>query len=151
LEHIVYYFIHRDSSGFVEGLNNKIKVIKRRCYGILNAEHLFHRIFWIFQGAVYLLYNQSVADHANYQRATQNGTSPEYDQTLAPCHQNSLSTDKQRSPNNGVRFFFDGCNMQYRKSWPHFSNYSISLLSSAQYKVLVDDRNMWLDRFDPAQ
>jgi transposase len=45
LEQIVNYFIHRHSSGFVEGLNNKIKVIKRRCYGILNAEHLFQRIF----------------------------------------------------------------------------------------------------------
>ena len=31
---ITNYFIQRQSSGFVEGLNNKIKVIKRRCYGI---------------------------------------------------------------------------------------------------------------------
>jgi transposase len=45
LEQIVNYFIYRHSSGFVEELNNKIKVIKRRCYGILNAEHLFQRIF----------------------------------------------------------------------------------------------------------
>jgi transposase len=45
LEEIVNYFIHRHSSGFVEGFNNKIKVIKRRCYGLLNAEHLFQRIF----------------------------------------------------------------------------------------------------------
>ncbi len=45
LEEIVNYFIHRDSSGFVEGLNNKIKVIKRRCYGIFNVDHLFQRIF----------------------------------------------------------------------------------------------------------
>ena len=44
LEEIVNYFINRHSSGFVEGFNNKIKVIKRRCYGILNAEHLFQRI-----------------------------------------------------------------------------------------------------------
>jgi transposase len=43
-EHIVNYFIHRHSSGFVEGFNNKIKVIKRRCYGLLNAQHLFQRI-----------------------------------------------------------------------------------------------------------
>ncbi|MGZ8173611.1 transposase [Methylobacter sp.] len=28
---ITNYFIQRQSSGFVEGLNNKIKVIKRRC------------------------------------------------------------------------------------------------------------------------
>ena len=44
LEEIVNYFIDRHSSGFVEGFNNKIKVIKRRCYGILNVEHLFQRI-----------------------------------------------------------------------------------------------------------
>ena len=41
---IVNYFISRQTSGFVEGLNNKIKVIKRRCYGIFNVEHLFQRI-----------------------------------------------------------------------------------------------------------
>ena len=50
LEEIVNYFIHRDSSGFVEGLNNKIKVIKRRCYGILNVDHLFQRIFLDISG-----------------------------------------------------------------------------------------------------
>jgi len=41
---IVNYFISRQTSGFVEGLNNKIKVTKRRCYGILNVKHLFQRI-----------------------------------------------------------------------------------------------------------
>ncbi len=51
LEEIVNYFIHLDSSGFVEGLNNKIKVIKRRCYGILNIEHLFQRIFLDISGS----------------------------------------------------------------------------------------------------
>ena len=44
-EEIANYFVGRHNSGFVEGLNNKIKVIKRRCYGILNAEHLFQRIY----------------------------------------------------------------------------------------------------------
>jgi transposase len=38
------YFINRLSSGFVEGLNNKIKVIKRRCYGIFDTKNLFQRI-----------------------------------------------------------------------------------------------------------
>lgn len=38
------YFINRLNSGFVEGLNNKIKVLKRRCYGIFNIENLFQRI-----------------------------------------------------------------------------------------------------------
>lgn len=41
---IVNYFRRRLTSGFVEGLNNKIKVIKRRCYGILNTNSLFRRI-----------------------------------------------------------------------------------------------------------
>ena len=58
LEEIVNYFIHRDSSGFVEGFNNKIKVIKRRCYGILNVEHLFQRIFLDISGRSYLVSNQ---------------------------------------------------------------------------------------------
>jgi transposase len=44
LDEIANYFISRLTSGFVEGLNNKIKVIKRRCYGILNPAHLFQRI-----------------------------------------------------------------------------------------------------------
>jgi transposase len=44
-EEILNYFVDRDTSGFVEGLNNKIKVIKRRCYGIFNVGHLFQRIF----------------------------------------------------------------------------------------------------------
>ncbi len=41
---IINYFISRQTSGFVEGLNNKIKVTKRRCYGIFNVKHLFQRI-----------------------------------------------------------------------------------------------------------
>jgi hypothetical protein len=32
MDEITNYFEGRHSSGFVEGLNNKIKVIKRRCY-----------------------------------------------------------------------------------------------------------------------
>ena len=40
---ISHYFIQRQSSGFVEGLNNKIKVIKRRC-GIYNLGRLFQHI-----------------------------------------------------------------------------------------------------------
>lgn len=41
---ILNYFINRLNSGFVEGLNTKIKVIKRRCYGIFDVENLFQRI-----------------------------------------------------------------------------------------------------------
>jgi transposase len=44
MDEIANYFHDRQTSGFVEGLNNKIKVIKRRCYGILNVKHLFQRI-----------------------------------------------------------------------------------------------------------
>jgi transposase len=44
-EEILNYFVNRDNSGFVEGLNNKVKVIKRRGYGIFNMEHLFQRIY----------------------------------------------------------------------------------------------------------
>ncbi len=44
LDEIANYFLDRQTSGFVEGLNNKIKVIKRRCYGILNVKHLLQRI-----------------------------------------------------------------------------------------------------------
>jgi transposase len=44
LDDIANYFIDRPTSGFVEGFNNKLKVIKRRCYGILNVTHLFQRI-----------------------------------------------------------------------------------------------------------
>ena len=43
-DEITNYFVGRHNSGFVEGLNNKIKVIKRRCYGILSPRHLFQRI-----------------------------------------------------------------------------------------------------------
>ena len=49
-ENITNYFISRQTSGFVEGLNNKIKVIKRRCYGIINTGHLFQRIFLDLRG-----------------------------------------------------------------------------------------------------
>ncbi len=49
-EEITNYFIGRESSGFVEGLNNKIKVLKRRCYGIFNLDHLFQRIYLDLEG-----------------------------------------------------------------------------------------------------
>jgi transposase len=41
---IANYFISRENSGFVEGINNRIKVLKRRCYGIVDRVHLFRRI-----------------------------------------------------------------------------------------------------------
>ena len=50
LDEISNFFINRDTSGFVEGFNNKIKVLKRRCYGIFNIQHLFQRIFLDLEG-----------------------------------------------------------------------------------------------------
>ena len=47
---IANYFKSRKSSGFVEGLNNKIKVTKRRCYGFFKAESLFQRLFLDLKG-----------------------------------------------------------------------------------------------------
>ena len=48
---ITNYFISRLSSGWVEGLNNKIKVLKRRCYGLTNIGNLFRRICLDLKGA----------------------------------------------------------------------------------------------------
>ena len=49
-EEIANYFLARQNSGFVEGLNNKIKVLKRRCYGIFNLPHLFQRLTLDLEG-----------------------------------------------------------------------------------------------------
>jgi transposase len=43
-EPISHYFIQRYNSGFVEGFNNKVKVLKRRCYGLSSAIKLFQRL-----------------------------------------------------------------------------------------------------------
>ena len=50
LDKIVNYFVDRLSSGFVEGLNNKVKTTKRRCYGILRVTTLFQRIYLDLEG-----------------------------------------------------------------------------------------------------
>lgn len=47
---ITNYFVDLLTSGFVEGFNNKLKVIKRRCYGMTNLGHLFQRIFLDLEG-----------------------------------------------------------------------------------------------------
>lgn len=49
-QEITNYFIQRENSGFVEGLNNKVKILKRRCYGIFNLQHLFQRIYLDLHG-----------------------------------------------------------------------------------------------------
>ena len=50
LDEIITYFVNRLSSGFVEGLNNKVKTIKRRCYGILRVTTLFQRLYLDLEG-----------------------------------------------------------------------------------------------------
>lgn len=44
LDLIANYFIDHQTSAFVEGLNNKLKVLKRRCYGLRNVGRLFQRL-----------------------------------------------------------------------------------------------------------
>lgn len=50
MEIITNYFIRRSNSGWIEGLNNKIKVLKRRCYGMTNPVNLFRRLWLDLNG-----------------------------------------------------------------------------------------------------
>lgn len=50
LDKIANYFTERLSSGFVEGLNNKTKTMKRRCYGILRIGTWFQRLYLDLEG-----------------------------------------------------------------------------------------------------
>ena len=47
---ILNYFKNRRNSGFVEGLNNKIKVLKRRRYGLSKPASFFQRLFLDLRG-----------------------------------------------------------------------------------------------------
>lgn len=49
-EEITNFFVRRENSGFVEGFNNRVKILKRRCYGIFNLSHLFQRIYLDLHG-----------------------------------------------------------------------------------------------------
>ena len=49
-EQITNYFLNRQTSGFVEGFNHKVKVLKRRCCGIFNLGHLFQRLLLDLEG-----------------------------------------------------------------------------------------------------
>jgi transposase len=44
MDEITNYFRGRQTSGFVEGFNNRVKVLTRRCYGIFNVGRLFQRL-----------------------------------------------------------------------------------------------------------
>jgi transposase len=50
LDEITNYFTERETSGFVEGFNNKVKVLKRRCYGIYDLGRLFQRLTLDLEG-----------------------------------------------------------------------------------------------------
>ena len=50
LDLIANYFINHQTSSFVEGLNNKLKVLKRRCYGMRNVVRLFQRLTLDLEG-----------------------------------------------------------------------------------------------------
>ena len=47
---ILNYFVARENSGFVEGFNNKIKVLKRMAYGYRDDEFFFLKIRQAFPG-----------------------------------------------------------------------------------------------------
>ena len=49
-DEITNYFLEGWTSGFVEGFNNRVKVLKRRCYGIFNVKTLFQRIYLDLNG-----------------------------------------------------------------------------------------------------
>jgi transposase len=44
MDEITNYFQDRQTSGFVEGFNNRVKVLKRRRYGIFDVGRLFQRL-----------------------------------------------------------------------------------------------------------
>ena len=44
LDKITNYFLEGLNSGFVEGFNNRVKVLKRRCYGIFDVDRIFQRL-----------------------------------------------------------------------------------------------------------
>jgi transposase len=46
LDKITNYFLERLTSGFgfVEGFNNRVKVLKRQCYGIFDVDQIFQRL-----------------------------------------------------------------------------------------------------------
>jgi transposase len=53
LEYIANYFHQRANSGFVEGFNNKIRTLTRRCYGIKAVDTLFRRLWLDVKGLVF--------------------------------------------------------------------------------------------------
>ena len=52
---IANYFQRRASSGFVEGFNNKLKIITRRSYGLKRVDSLFRRLWLDVNGYQHFL------------------------------------------------------------------------------------------------
>jgi len=50
LDLMANYFIDRHTNACVEGLNNKLQVLKRRCYGLRNVVRLFQRLTLDMEG-----------------------------------------------------------------------------------------------------
>lgn len=50
MDRITNYFLARETSGFVEGYNNRVKVLKRRSYGLSNLKRLFQRLYLDLEG-----------------------------------------------------------------------------------------------------
>jgi transposase len=50
LQEIANYFDRRANSGFVEGVNNKLKTITRRSYGLKRVDSLFRRLWLDING-----------------------------------------------------------------------------------------------------
>jgi len=55
LNEIANYFHKRANSGFVEGLNNKLKTITRRSYGLKRVDSLFCRLWLDTSGRKHFL------------------------------------------------------------------------------------------------
>jgi len=48
LDGICNYFLHRTTSGVMEGINNRIKLIKRQAYGFVNFDNFWARLLACF-------------------------------------------------------------------------------------------------------
>jgi transposase len=56
LDPITNYFLEGLNSGFVEGFNNRVKGLKRRCYGIFDVNRIFQRLTLDTKGLEFLGY-----------------------------------------------------------------------------------------------
>jgi transposase len=55
LDAIANYFHRRANSGFVEGFNNKLRTITRRCYGLKVIDSLFRRLWLDLNGYIHFV------------------------------------------------------------------------------------------------